>query len=397
MQRFYTTAIKTFIEDYQKMVFVSGPRQVGKTTITKNLLSDKSLYFNWDYLEDRNQIISHHDELLNSVLAIHSDQKPRIVLDEVHKFHDWKNLIKGFYDKFGEDIEFLITGSAKLNIYKKGGDSMMGRYINITIHPLSVAEIVGSSVNSIINAPSNILKKDFDNLIKFGGFAEPYLKDSEKFHIIWSNQRFDQLFRDDINAVEDINNTDTLELLAILLREQICGITNYSNLANKARISEQTVRRWCALLEKHYYCFSIRPWSQNVTRSLIKSPKYYLWDWSQLLDDGQRFENFIASHLLKAVTYWNETGLGKFALHYLRDKEKREVDFVVIKNNKPWFIVEAKSSDTAVSPSLKYFHDLIKPEFSFQVVRDAAQIEASCFDKPGIWVVPATTFLSQLV
>ena len=116
-----------------------------------------------------------------------------------------------------------------------------------------------------------------------------------------------------------------------------------------------------------------------------------------MLDDGQRFENFIASHLLKAVTYWNETGLGKFALHYLRDKEKREVDFVVIKNNKPWFIVEAKSSDTAVSPSLKYFHDLIKPEFSFQVVRDAAQIEASCFDKPGIWVVPATTFLSQLV
>lgn len=397
MQRFYSSTIERFLADYNKMVFVSGPRQVGKTTITKDLLSDKNTYFNWDYQEDRNKIISHYDVILNDLAAQKSTNKPRIALDEIHKFHDWKNLIKGFYDKFGDRIEFLVTGSAKLNVYKKGGDSLMGRYINLTINPLSVAEIASSHTDALINPLKNIHQEEFDNLIKFGGFAEPYFKNSEKFHIIWSNQRFEQLFREDVRNIEDINNINGLELLAILLKAQICSTTNYSNLANKVRISEQTTRRWCALLEKYYYCFSIKPWSQNVTRSLIKSPKYYLWDWSQLTDEGQRFENFIASHLLKAVTYWNETGLGKFALHYLRDKEKREADFIVIKNDQPWFIVEAKSSDSIISQNLRYFHELIKPEFSFQVIRSASAIEGSCFDKPGLWSVPASSFLSQLV
>jgi len=397
MKRFYEAEIDTFLRDYNKMVFVSGPRQVGKTTITKHLLTDQQYYFNWDYSEDKKYIITEHDRLFTNLVALKSHHKPRIALDEIHKFHDWKNLIKGFYDKFGNQIEFLITGSAKLNIYKKGGDSMMGRYINLTIHPLSVAEIVGSHTPSLINTIHHIPQDDFDNLMKFGGFAEPYFKNSEKFHTIWSKQRFEQLVREDINNIEDIHNIDTLELLAMLLKDQICSITNYSNLANKARISEQTTRRWCILLEKHFYCFSIKPWSQNVTRSLIKSPKYYLWDWSQLPDEGQRYENFIASHLYKAVTYWNETGLGQFALHYLRDKEKREVDFVVIKNNQPWFIVEAKSSNNTITQNLKYFHNLIKPQFSFQVMKYASPIEVSCFDKPGIWVVPASSFLSQLV
>lgn len=402
MDRFYKNRIENCLEEYSKMVFISGPRQVGKTTIAKGIIKNKanSTYLNWDYIPDRQKILNEAPKIFEDIVAIKSNEKTQIVLDEVHKFNDWKNLIKGFYDKFNEDIEFIITGSAKLNIYKKGGDSLMGRYINFTVHPLSVSELAGNytSENSAgLRVYENISRDKFEQLLHFGGFVEPFLKSSERFHRIWSNQRFEQFFREDIRNIEDINNIYSLELLASILKEQASGLTNYTNLANKVRVSDQTVRRWLSLLEKHYYCFSIRPWSKNIARSFLKEPKYFLWDWSQVTDHGIRFENFIASHLRKAVDYWNERGFGVFSLNYIRDKQKREVDFVVTKNNNPWFLVEAKLKDHSISRSLKYFHNLINPEFSFQVVRDMQGFEGSCFDKPGVWVVPAITFLSELV
>lgn len=400
MERLYQKEVEEYLTNYGKLVFISGPRQVGKTTISKQSIKNNvnSVYLNWDYLEDRQQILSKHNEIFEKLLLIKANNKPRIILDEIHKFKDWKNLVKGFYDKFGDSIEFIITGSAKLNIYKKGGDSLMGRYINLTVHPLSVAEISKNFSDDIeyIANPKNIRKDEFDALINFGGFAEVYLKGTTRFHRIWSKQRFEQLFREDVRNTEDINNIYTLELLATIINEQVGALTNYTNLANKVRASDQTIRRWLSLLEKHYYCFSIRPWAKNVVRSLIKEPKYYLWDWSQIKDSGAKFENLIASHLLKAVYFWNESGLGDFSLCYLRDKKKQEVDFVIIKDDKPWILVEAKVSDLSISPSLKYFHELLKPEFSFQVVQNKQAIDNSCFDKPGLWIVPAITFLSQL-
>ncbi|MGI4752744.1 MAG: ATP-binding protein [Janthinobacterium lividum] len=400
MERLYLKEVEEYLTNYGKLVFISGPRQVGKTTISKQSIKNNvnSVYLNWDYLEDRQQILNKLNEIFEKLLLIKANNKPRIILDEIHKFKDWKNLIKGFYDKFGDSIEFIITGSAKLNIYKKGGDSLMGRYINLTVHPLSVAEIsknFGDNIEYIAN-PKNIRKDEFDALINFGGFAEVYLKGTTRFHRIWSKQRFEQLFREDVRNTEDINNIYTLELLATIINEQVGALTNYTNLANKVRASDQTIRRWLSLLEKHYYCFSIRPWAKNVVRSLIKEPKYYLWDWSQIKDSGAKFENLIASHLLKAVYFWNESGLGDFSLCYLRDKQKQEVDFVIIKDDKPWILVEAKVSDLSISPSLKYFHELLKPEFSFQVIQNKQAIDSSCFDKPGLWIVPAITFLSQL-
>jgi predicted AAA+ superfamily ATPase len=401
MYRLYQSFLEEWLVDYNKMVFISGPRQVGKTTIAKqaNESIENSLYLNWDYLEDRDKILNHHHRIFENILLIKSDSKPRIILDEIHKFRDWKNLIKGFYDKFGANIEFIITGSAKLNIYKKGGDSLMGRYINLTVNPLSVAEIGGNFHNNeeLIIDPKNISSVEFEALIEFGGFAEPYLKGNPRFHKIWSKQRFEQLFREDVRNSENINDISMLELLAFMIREQTGQLTNYSSLSNKIRVADQTIRRWIDLLEKHYYCFCIRPWSKNIVRSLLKEPKIYLWDWSQIKDEGARFENFVASHLLKAVFFWNELGFGDFDLHYIRDKERREVDFLVSKNGEPWFLVEAKLTDSSISKSLRHFHNLINPEFSFQIVKNLQTINRSCFEEKGIWVVPAISFLSQLV
>lgn len=401
MRRLYQYYIEKIINDYNKMVFISGPRQVGKTTIAKSLIDiSNTNYLNWDYLEDRNIILNKHHEIFENTAAIISDTKPRVVLDEIHKFPDWKNLVKGFYDKFGDRIEFIITGSAKLNIYKKGGDSLMGRYINLTVHPLTVAEINGvfkDPGEKIVNSPKEISVAEYQGLLSFSGFAESYLKASDRFYKIWSKQRFEQLFREDVRSVEDISNIHALELLAIIIIEQAGQLTSYTSLSKKVRVSDQTIRRWIPLLEKHYYCFCLRPWSSNVVRSLIKEPKYYLWDWSQINNEGIRFENFLASHLFKAVDFWNESGLGKFNLHYIRDKQKREVDFLIVKNNTPWILVEAKLSDTGLSNQLKYFHDTLKPEYSFQVVQNLPYTETDCFAKSGVWIVPAITFLSQLV
>lgn len=402
MHRLYQDYIEIIINDYNKMVFISGPRQVGKTTISKNLLSGvtNSHYLNWDYLKDRNIILNKHHELFENILMTISDTKPRVVFDEIHKFNDWKNLVKGFYDKFGDRIEFIITGSAKLNIYKKGGDSLMGRYVNLTVHPLTVAEITGVFANinnNIISEPKEVTIEEYEALQQFSGFAESYLKAEKRFHKIWSKQRFEQLFREDVRNVEDINNIYALELLATIITEQVGELTNYTSLSKKVRVSDQTIRRWISLLEKHYYCFCLRPWSLNVVRSLLKDPKYYLWDWSQITNDGARFENFVASHLFKAVDFWNESGLGNFSLHYIRDKQKREVDFLVVKDNKPWILIEAKLSDTKLSSSLKHFHEILQPEYSFQVVHNLSAVQKNCFAKSGLWIVPAITFLSQLV
>ncbi|WP_103897579.1 ATP-binding protein [Rickettsia fournieri] len=401
MDRLYKKQVEEYLTNYGKLVFISGARQVGKTTISKQVIkpNPNSIYLNWDYLEDRNKILNKHTELFKNLLSTISDKKPCLILDEIHKYKDWKSLVKGFYDKFGENIEFIITGSAKLNIYKKGGDSLMGRYISLTVHPLSVSEIAKNFDNDIdyIKSPQNITIDEFKALINFGGFAESYLKATAKFHRIWSNQRFKQLFREDVRNTEDINNIYALSLLTSIINEQAGSLISYTNLANKVRVSDQTIRRWLSLLEKHYYCFAIKPWSKNVVKSLIKEPQIYLWDWSQIKDIGTRFENLVASHLLKAVYFWNETGLGDFGLYYLRDKQKREVDLVITKDNQPWILVEAKVSDSTVSSSLKYFHELLNPEFSFQVIQNKQAISGSCFDKPDLWIVPAITFLSQLV
>jgi predicted AAA+ superfamily ATPase len=214
----------------------------------------------------------------------------------------------------------------------------------------------------------------------------------------WQLLAHEQLFREDIRDLTNIRDMQQLVMLAELLKHQTGQLINYSNLSNKLQISTDTVRRWCATLTEFYYGYMLSPWTKNISRSLLKNPKFYLWDWSSLKDEGAKFENFIAGHLLKAVHLWTDRGLGDYGLYFLRDKDQAEVDFLVTKNAEPWFLVEAKlSSKKSLSPSLKKFQKKTQAKHAFQVVQDLDYLDIDCFTLETPTIVPAKSLLSQLV
>ncbi len=388
---------------YHQMAMVSGPRQVGKTTLARSMFDEQEIfYLNWDDFDDRALLLQGGRAIAQYIgLDQLRADAPLIILDEIHKFPQWKQLVKGFYDHYRGQCHILITGSARMDVYKKGGDSLMGRYFNYRLHPLTVREVMGSAQmdhNADIQPPQRIVDEDFEALLTWGGFPEPYLKRDRRFFNRWSKLRLQQLLQEDIRELTKVQGLGQIEMLVLLLKHQSGQLTSYSNLAKKIRVSVDTIRRWLGVLEAMYYCYAIRPWTKNITRSLLKEPKYYLWDWAQCSDIGARNENFIASHLLKAVHYWSDTGMGDYGLFFLRDKDKREVDFLVSKDGEPWFIVEVKSSmKQPLSSSLEIFARQLKVEHVFQVAIDAAYVDKNVFELKRPVIVPAKTFLSQLV
>lgn len=403
MERVYYQLIKHHLENWRQIVFIEGPRQAGKTTLAKRILQDykTSYYLNYDNMNDR-EIISSGQNFIEKLGAFDtlSDRKPIIVLDEIHKLNDWKNYLKGFYDTYGDKIQIIATGSAKLTLYKKSQDSLMGRYLPYTLYPLSTGEIIGqkNSEGKLIKHPSEISNESFYQLYNYGGFPDPYFKADKRFHLRWNSLRLEQLFRDDILRIEDVRNISGLELLAHILTNQTSEQVNYSSLAKKIQVTDQTVRKWINLLEEFYFGFTILPWHENIVRSVIKAPKFYLNDWSSIQNSGSRAENFIACHLKKATGFWNDSGEGEFGLFYLRTKDQKKVDFLVTKDKKPWFLVEVKQGNNAgLNKNLQYFQESTKAEHAFQVVIDMDYVNSDCFAHYKPIIVPARTFLSQLV
>ena len=378
------------------MAFLSGPRQVGKTTIAR-LFNENSVYLNWDNDDHRRLIIKGPA----SVVEYIGLPKSRIVIfDELHKYPNWKIFLKGFYDTFGLQSEFkiIVSGSARLDIYRKGGDSLMGRYFLYRVHPFTVGELVSTDIPSKgYKKPSILPDSHWEKLVRFGGFPLPFLKGNTRYYNRWKRTRLSQIFREDIFDIARVHEIRMIEILAELLRLRAGQLANYASLARQLRVSEDSVRRWLGLLENLYYCFSIRPWHKNIGRSLRKTPKYYLWDWGMIEDMGARNENMIACHLLKTTHVLTDLGLGDFSLYFLRTKDRREVDFLVNRNGTPWFIAEVKSSDAALNKNLAYFQKALGSKHAFQITMDAPYIDADCFSLPYPVKVPARTFLSQLI
>ncbi len=402
MDRLYDQLIAHHFSHNDEMMFLAGPRQVGKTTtsLSAKSLTDHFIYLNWDNPDHQQLILQGPRAIVETEgLTQLYKKKPIIAFDEIHKYYDWKNFLKGFYDVYHEQTKIIVTGSARLDIFKSGGDSLMGRYFLYHMHPLSIAELIHQDIHKkLIVAPRAIDHEQYCQLLQFGGFPKPFLKGDDSFSLRWQRLRHQQLIREDIRDASQIQDISKLDILTQLLKSQSSQSANFSQWAKHLKVSSSTVHRWVETLSSFYYCFLIKPWSRNISRSLIKEPKIYLWDWSVLQDLGARAENFIAVHLKKATDYWNDQGLGDFGLYYLRDLEKREVDFVVTRDQKPWFLVEVKNGPNhSISKHLYYFQEETQAPHAFQVVIEMDYVDKDCFSMHKPTIVPAQTFLSQLV
>jgi len=398
-KRLYDALLDEHLAKHRQMAFVTGPRQVGKTTTCRDHADS---YANWDNVDDREQILAGPSRLVERFgLNRLSDSTPAVLFDELHKYPRWKQFLKGFFDTYSDQVRIIVTGSSRMDVYRRGGDSLMGRYFLYRMHPFSVAEILHKDLpgpSRIVRQPVKVKSADFEALWNHGGYPEPFLKRDARFSRRWRSLRLQQFVREDVRDLTQIQQIDQVETLVRLLADRSSHQLVYGNLARTVRISADTARRWIEVLRDLHLGFLVRPWFKNVSRSLRKEPKWFLRDWSTIEDLGSRAETFVACHLLKAVEGWTDLGLGKFDLGYLRDKEKHEVDFVVVRDGKPWFLAEVKHSEEAMSGNLAFYQEQLRAPFAFQVVVDADYVNADCFAGPrGPLIVPASTFLSQLL
>ena len=379
------------------MVFLSGPRQVGKTTCGKAL---GDFYLDWD-AGSHQRLILHGTERVAEEAGLHVlGHKPvTVVFDELHKNPNWRQFLKGFFDVYEDRCRVIVTGSSKLDTYRRGGDSLMGRYFPYRMHPFSTRELLSTDLpgDGVTRPPMEIGDEAWEALWEHGGFPEPLAKGSVRFTKRWQDMRFDQLYKEDVRDMTRIQEVPLVGMLGRLLQERSAEQLVVANLARDVGVAPNTMKSWLEALCALHAGFLIRPWSKNVGKSLRKEPKWFLRDWSGIQDPGQRAETFVACHLLKAVEGWEDMGLGKFRLHYLRDTMKREVDFLVSKDGDPWFLVDAKSGSQKLSPALSHFQQQTGAPHAFQVSMDLDYVEADCFSLTTPVIVPAKTLLSQLL
>lgn len=331
----------------EKMVFIGGPRQVGKTTLAKSFLkSDKNGYLNWDDLDDRQLILT------NRINKEH----PVLIFDEIHKFRNWRSLVKGIFDKYKDDTKILVTGSARLDHFRKGGDSLVGRYHYYRLHPFTLPEISKQTTHS-----------DLETLLTFGGFPEPFLKQSQRHWARWQKERVSRVVTQDLRDVETIKEISLVELLVSILPTRVGSLLSIKSLSEDLNVSPHTVDRWITILENLFLCFRIAPYGNERVKAVKKSQKLYFWDWSQVESRGARFENLVASHLLKFCHYHEDYNGDRMELRYIRDVEGREIDFLVLKNKKPLFAVECKTGDKNKSKHLEYFKTRLSIPKVYQV------------------------------
>lgn len=397
MNRLYDTVLARHLAEHRQMAFVSGPRQVGKTTCCR---AAGDIYFDWDSRRHQRLILEGDAAIAAEVgLDQLGSSMPVVVFDELHKYPHWRSFLKGFFDLYEHACRVVVTGSSRLDVYRRGGDSLMGRYFPFRMHPFSISELMGSALpgDAIIRLPQEIGEEPFDALYRHGGFPEPLMTATDAFSRRWRRLRHDQLFKEDVRELSRLQELPLVEILGRLLEDRSSEQLVVANLARELGVAPNTVKLWVHVLCSLHMGFLVRPWHVNVSSALRKEPKWFLRDWSGIKDVGQRTETFIACHLLKAVEGWTDLGLGDFELRYVRDKQKREVDFVVIRDGSPWFLVEAKHGMRGLSPWLAHFQKQTGAAHAFQVSMNAPYVEADCFARQDPVIVPAKTFLSQLL
>ena len=349
------------------MVFISGARQTGKTTLAKGIASEEpvSLYFNYDIPANKSLILN-QPTFFEEVDRKKSDQ-PLIILDEIHKHKEWKNYLKGISDGYAGEFRFLVTGSGRLDLSSKRGDALSGRYYHFHLFPFTVGEMMAPSPQQLepekfleIPDQNSMAQEAWETMAQVSGFPEPFLKGTKLKYRRWKHSYHSQVIRDDIRDEFAVRQIDTMEALYVLLDDCVGSPFSASNQARTLRISHKTVSSWITVFERFFLVFKLRPYSKKISRSLVKEPKLYFYDYCRIENEALRFENMVAVELKRAVTLWTDFGLGEYELWYLRNKEKEEIDFLITANGRPTFMVEAKFSDPTVSPNLIKFQNALK-------------------------------------
>ena len=412
MKRIQSTYIYDPEVNAKKMIFLSGPRQVGKTTFVRNRLKElrnEELYFNWDDPYVRREYTK-NPHFLKSYLGRVKNKFPLVAFDEIHKHKNWKNILKGLYDIHSNEAQFIITGSARLDYFRQSGDSLLGRYFSYRLLPLGLAEAAANfnlvldddvvlsdpeqhDFLRIINKVSNKkFKQPFENLMTYGGFPEPFLKAKKSFSNKWKRDYKTLLINEDLRDLTRIHDIKGIEQLLLLLPERVASPLSVNSLKGDLQVNHKTVTNWLEALKKIYMVFSIIPWSKSISKAIKRENKFYFYDWTMVSDEGAKFENFVAVSLLRLVNRWNELGLGDFELRYIRNQQGQEVDFVLIKDNKPFALFEAKKNEDNISKSGLYFSRMLKIPY-YQIVSDKDIVEAYPENK---YILSAWRFLGLL-
>lgn len=386
------------------MVFAAGPRQAGKTTLAQRISRSyrNALYCSWDIPEHRVRLLE--NPVFFTELARHDASTPLIVFDEIHKYKDWKNYLKGAYDGHADGFRFLVTGSGRLDLYQKGGDSLAGRYALFHLWPFCLAELAGQNRPApeffadplrVEASASSDLAELWDDLGRLSGFPEPFLSGWETTYRRWSNAYGRQLVREDIRDLAQVRSIGEAESLYYLLPSKVGSPLSYPSIAATLKVSYNSVRQWTDLFERFFLGFSVGPWTDRISRAIQKQRKFYLWDAPRIRDPRARFENRVALELYRATHAWTDWGLGDFALHFLRDKEGREVDFLIARDREPILLVEAKVEQREPSASLRRFQTMLDlPAVQLRDRGDTFRV----FDNRGqkILVAPASLWLCGL-
>lgn len=388
----------------KRMIFMAGPRQAGKTTLAQQIARPftNHVYFNWDIPEQRARLIENpafFEEVERRDASI-----PLVVLDEIHKFKDWKNYLKGIYDQFHEGYQFLVTGSGRLDIYQKGGDSLAGRYFMFHLWPFTLAELGNANIshNAFRKNPLQIsmeraeeLQQFWSNLSELSGFPEPYLSGRKTTYRRWSNVYSQQLIREDIRDITGIKSIGELETLYHLLPSKIGNPISVPALSRDLKVSYNTVRSWLLTFERFFLIFNLTPWTRRIARAIQKEQKVYLWDAARIKEPAARFENMVAIELYRAVSLWSDMGYGSYSLHFIKNKEQQEVDFLIVDDHEPVVLVEAKLSDMQPSSALIKFQNALKVP-AVQLVNEASGFRKISNGAQTILVAPASQWLAML-
>ena len=349
----------------RQMRFVSGPRQAGKTTLARNFLSlhqSERLYYNWDLREIRNAYRSDPDFFESAMREVKSQGRfPWICFDEIHKMPKWKNILKASFDRFEEDCHFVVTGSARLEWFRRSGDSLAGRYFLFRLNPLSLSEVAG---NALLEPEPNEPARDFierklgrgrpeqglmEQLLQYGGFPEPFIRASAAFYRRWQRDMEDYLTREDIRDLTRILDVEHVATLMHILAARVGSPLSLNALREDVETSYTAIKNAIRAMELTHAVFLISPYSRRITRSVKKERKLYFYDWARCRDLASRFENYIAAELMTMIELWHDKGIGDFNLMYIRTRDGKETDFLITRNREPWCLFEAKLQDESIA------------------------------------------------